>query len=508
MAGHSDWAADAARWNAWLASTASLNDAAFKHELAQSLLDLRSQQQIDLARLRSLAGDGYRRLYLTLTAEARPALLRELLSSSEPALRDTALDIVTRELSDGTTPHQTVGATIIKLLDSPDSTVRARAASIAALLPPDQDPARLEAALKREREPRVAGELLRALDRTPTETLRDMALKWMPQVPGPAGQALASCAEAGLANTPAIRNAIVEALRQVPCSSLTAPALRLLAEWGTDQDRAKIGALLEGPPGSSRIAAAFALAPRSEYLARILAAAKNDPGLFLPAIDASVASSPSIQTYRTLESLPARTDSDRALGLDRVANVLPVSDLLNIASDHERTPQAREALLAPLAREGPLLGPVRPSTDPSIITAALILLAETRLSLGQPEAAITALNAAPAIASPAESDRAARVRLLALLRTNQMAAALALHAPAAAWLDSFQACSNEPQAARVLKVIRARFAHLLSAEESKRLEEIASRIAHRDSTTTAPDDDTPEDQVHSEVPTPEDQPRK
>jgi hypothetical protein len=501
MAGHSEWATDATRWNAWLTSISSLTDAAFKRELAQGLIDQRSAQQIDLARLRSLAGDGYRRLYLSTPIDARPALLRELFGSAEPALRDTALDIVTRELSDGIAPDSAVGTAIIKLLDSPDSTVRVRAASIAALLPPQQDRARLEAVLTREREPRVVAELLRALERTPSPSLRDAALKWIAQTPGPAGQALAACADAGLIDTLALKEAVLEALRQQPCSSLTAPALRLLAEWGTDRDRARIGALLESPPGSTRIAAASALAPRTDYLPRIIAAARTDPGLFLPAIDAALAGTPSIQTYRALETLPARTEADRVSGLERVAGMLAVPDLLNVASDHSRTLQSRETLLAPLARQGPEARTPRPPADLSSIAAALLLLAETRLALGFPETALVALDAAPAFTSPAEADRAARLRLLALLRTNQVPAALALQAPASAWLDSLQQCAAEPQAATILKLIRARYAHLLSGEEAKRLDDIASRVAPPDPTSAeAPDDDMPADPLHSEAP--------
>ncbi len=476
LAGHADWGADAAKWGAWLASMSKLDPASYQREIAQSLLDQRAVQQLELARLRNLAGDGYRRLYLASAAPLRAALLAELLAAPEPALRDTALDIVTRELSDGARPDASVSPAIARLIEAPESAVRARAAALLALMPSPLDTPRLEAALQREREPRVAAELLRALERSPSPTVRDAAVAWMTRAPGPAGAAIAACADAGLLDTPEHKAAALEALAKQPCATLSAPALRLLAELGNDQDRARIAALLDTPPGSARVAAASALAHRPEFLSRILGVARDDPSLFLPSIDAALTAPITITTYRALEALPARSPGDRAAGLERAAAALAVPDLLNIASDRDRSPESRQSLLAPLTQHGPQRGPARPLAEAQSIASALLLLAETRLALRAPDLALVALDAVPVLATSAESDRATRLRLLALLRSNQLPAAVALEATPSEWLRALEACAADQNAAAIARLVRSRFARALTSEELKRLDEIATAL--------------------------------
>src|SRR5690606_31138620 len=105
-----------------------------------------------------------------------------------------------------------------------------------------------------------------------------------------------------------------------------------------------------------------------------------------------------------------------------------------------------EAVLSRVARRTVLEDGLSPN-ERHAVYECLLLLAETRLALGRPDAALAALDTIPD--DIPEPQRVDRLRLIALLWTNHLDRAAELDTPAAVWLDGLERCIGEPHATDV-----------------------------------------------------------
>lgn len=482
----------------WLDTARAWPPDRWRRHVSQRTLDRLREATQDATRARALASEAYRRLYVSLPAPPDPArarLIVDLLRSPQPTLRDTGLDIITRETSEGATPAPDVIAALAALLSSPEPAVRLRAATLCVAAPSESIRAEIDAAIARESSPVVASELLRAASRWPTPASAAIALQLLRQTAGAPIGAIefldAARRAEGLLDAQA-RAALLAELSRRDVATLPPAGLRMLADLGTDQDRARIASLLDLKPSGQRTAAAVALAPSPPFAARIIAAAAEDPALFDAAVVAAGTQQMSIQLYRDLERIPAPAAArDRALR--SASRLLPVQDLITVAAAPDLSLTAREELLGPLAVQGPDLGRERPPADAAILTDALIALAEIRSKLLQPEGVLAALDAIPE-ASPAQVERARVLRVQALVRLNLLQTALAVSTTADDWMAALESCLNEPHAPAVASLVTDRFANALSAEQAARLADIRVSLSRATPPTSEPavDPDVPD----------------
>lgn len=486
----------AQRAQRWQAALASLDDRTLQRRFARSIARRLVRNITRLDQTSTLAADTLRRLYFATPARPeRQRLLADMLNAMADPARSVALELITREIADGFWPDPPVAAAARALLDDNDPTIRQRVAAMVGAFESEEELLAPRARLAIETDPRVAAELLRSLSRVPTAELRDAALHWARPGSGAsaaAAEALAACYAAGLLDTQERRADALAALRSLELTSLPSGALALLVELGLDQDRARVATLLDGVPGVPRVAAARALAGHPAFFERITAAAAADPSLFEAAVTAAVASGPRAGTYRAIAALPARSDTDRALGLQRVASALPLEDLITIAQDATTTPAQRDALLRPLALVGPPpeSQPRGPGSE-ATVAAGLLLLAETNIELRRPAAVLEALDALPPSAARTDRGRLTRLRVIALVMLDQIPAAIAAQAAPSDWVDALELVADQSHAPAVVRTIRQRYARSLSPEETRRLDAIAARIAQAPDPEADPPPDTP-----------------
>ncbi|TVQ60217.1 MAG: hypothetical protein EA378_12125 [Phycisphaerales bacterium] len=433
----------------------------------------------------------YRRLVRRTPSDARTDLLAELLEDTEPELRRLGFELVQIELAEARRPGPAVLEAARKMLADADPVLRARAASLLnQIADPTVAPAVL-VALERETDPHAANELLRAVARWPKPEAVGPVLDWMerePRVRASATETAWSLERAQVLGS-ADRARVLAALRSAPTQELTVPAVRFLSRYGTPADRAVLAALLTGSSASTRVAAAEALAPSPVHVDVLLSAADTDPAISPYAAEAIARHRPDAVSYARVRTLGYLTNADRVQALARVASALSPSEVLVATNALERlaatAPDTNglhdetDALLAALITM-PL--PDAPALDPDqarVREEGLVRLASWRLDAARPDAALQALQAIapvePGAASSGRTERAERLRVIALIWSNRLALAEEADAPATTWLTGLERAIREPHAGEVVERIRNRFDSLLTPTERERLEALAAR---------------------------------
>jgi hypothetical protein len=482
MSGRDDLGADRLAWQRWFNENRDLDEVEWKDMLARGVWKRHQMLAADREELHIRVSDGYRRLYLALPNEGaeRPRLLVQMLSDRTATLRDLGLDILWREISAGKTIDSTVVDAAMQLLLAPDPQIRARAAVLVTQFAPPDVAAQVSAALERETSAEAAASLLIAVSRWPTATAIEPALRWLEQSPTefPAAiDALQSMHARGLLTNPDYLRRAATALRSIPTSSLTPNACRLLAVIGNEDDRRRIAELLAGPSSSARSAAADALAVHPEFLEPILAAAMYDSALFNTAVRAVMQSRPTAAGFAAIKALPARTPQLHREGLIRTSLLLPLHDLLEASRSLGDDPELGDAVLSRLAEPGVPGTPGEAIVDTKLLCEALFLLADARLDLDRPDRALAALATLPEpLPDGVDAARARRLRVIALVWTNQLDLAAAENAPCADWLRALEHAFAEAHASLIIEEIHRQFETAMTNEELQRLETLAAKV--------------------------------
>lgn len=183
--------------------------------------------------------------------------------------------------------------------------------------------------------------------------------------------------------------------------------------------------------------------------------------------------------FAWLASIEAPTAESRRAGLVRAAAALPTADLLAAARGTEIV--VREAMLSRL------VDPSAPGdATPDVLATGLLLLAEARLALERPDAALSALDAIPSAASESLLAGIVRARTVSLLWLGRVNDAEDVGGPVDAWLEGLERSLLEPHAILVAAVIENRFADRLTPEEITRLEDLRRRATTRDDLSRPP----------------------
>ncbi len=466
---------DHAAWAQWLADVEFLPELDWRQVLWEGLARRADEQArlADAAITRII--DAKRREFVDLpeTGGARSLLLAALLVDELPPMRRLAVTLVQRELANGRRLDDIVVDSTVELLSDPSPELRASAANLLAALAPPQAGAVVADALAQEGDPRAAGAMLRALARWPSAQSAPMVLHWLKLDRGARAGAIDAAAafrRAGLLTDPAERRLVAEALRQLPPGAMSDTSAWLLVQVGDQADIAYVAGWLKNPSAALRLRAAEAIASTVDGVDLLLAACGDDLALFPAAARAMAAHRATPQGFRQLAAIPA-PDEFRTPGLRSVAAELAAGELVDVASALE-PPTLREAILAPLA------GQLSPSERRGLIPdkiRGIVLLARTRLALGQPGSALDALDALAPLSGAAYADTLAS-RATALLWLNRIPEAEKLDAPPSAWLDALEFAISQPHAREIAASIKTRFGAKLSTEQRERLAALVSRM--------------------------------
>lgn len=481
-------------WSEWLIRAEGISDSAWY------LLRLRIASSAAAETSRSLAQAAAdltaarRRLYLALDPAERAPLLSEWLTQSNPSGRGVALELMLRELAAGTSINPSLAQAVFPLLQSEIPAERADAARVLARLAPPDAGSALAAQLSRETEFAPIDAMLSALVAWP-EHVSDVQLEhWIEwfSPPHPAALEIAlGKLRRGDLNDDRLRSVILSAARERLRADPTPAACQLLARYGRDVDRSLVSELLQDSRPAIRYAAAEALVPEPEYVIPIAVAASRDPALITLATRSFVLHSPTIDSFKLLFALPGEAQQRIQL-LSFLAAVMPADQVQQAITIIGPEPALLDRLLSTLENPNRILSESQDDTQATAIANGLLILAQARLELGKPDAALSALQSLPSLdiyADPAVVTRTFLACWLALARLDD---ARAMKADADAWLDALTVIKGQPRGERqrTLDAFSADFANSLTPDQRARFDALQSRLntevtTTNDATTTA-----------------------
>jgi hypothetical protein len=477
MTGRDEFRTDHAGWTNWLAGARGLSDGEWRDLLAEGIWRRSERLEGDRRALGERVAEGFRRLYISTPVEERSRLLSQMMQDTRAELRDVGLEIASRELAAGKTLDASVTDAAIRLLRSSDPRVRSRAAVLISQLGAAAGGRSVVEALATETDPETAAALLLTVARAPDIAAAHSILRWIdvPETRTQAVEAALALHRTGLFTDADQQQAVLAVLQQKDPTRLSPGGVRLLAAIGNDGDRHRLTILLEIGSASAKQATAEALAEFHEFVDVLLHFARTDPGLFSATVRSVATWRATVNGLMAVSELAAPTPQEHRAGVLRVASTLPMVDLLAVAASTGSDLSLREALLV-RAADRPM-GPFLPDQeeDLAIVGECILLLAETRLALRRPDLAMIALDALPSAWPGSISARAVRIRLIALLWTNRIAATSQIDAPASAWLDALELAITENHAPAILREVRARTRDL-TPEEQRRLDSLAAAL--------------------------------
>ncbi|RNC81497.1 MAG: hypothetical protein ED559_06810 [Phycisphaera sp.] len=468
MSGRSDIGADTEAWRDWLDDRQDLEPDQWRDELVRGLTLRIETLAVSEHDATTRAVDGFRRLYMVAPFQDKSPLLAELLLV-DGDLRDLAIELIYRELSQGNQLDEVVGQSAIELLAHQTPEVRAESAKLISTLSPRDAGIPVTEALVRETSPVAAAAILNASARWPGVAVISPALRWLEfgaATRDASSKLLLALDDEGLLTSPADRRRVAGALRAAGPNRLTPEGVRLIVRMGTDDDREAVAALLE--PGSKRdlqIAAASELSRRPEFFDRIIAAAERDPSLYQAAVTATISHRRNTQGYALVRSL-APTDNQRRAGVLAIARALEPRYLLESARVHEPDAELRNTILSTMSRVATT------PAEQEAIDRAMVLLAETNLELARPADALSALQSVSDNPSEEVKTNVALNETIAYLWLNRIDEAIDAGASPDAWISALELIGSEPHAEVVAQVALDRFGNVLSSSEQDMLNSI------------------------------------
>jgi hypothetical protein len=482
LTGRHDLAADREAWSRWLTAMDALTEEQWRSALASNLAfradALRMQRD---EAIRRLTESERARALAAPDVATRSALFADLLRDDLPVLRRLGIELVNRDLANAKEIGPEVGTATLELLKDPSADVRSAAADLVDRLVPNGASIALRDALDLEQDPNVLAKLIRLVRRFPEVAPPEMLVGWFGAdiaVRRAAIDAVAAMQAAGFLASSIDLDRALRTLRSEQLEGLSQDGLKLLCELGDESDREAVAKMLQSASADARLRAAQALAPFPDRLEQILAAASNDPTLFSVAAAALAKHRPTIEGFRSLQTLRAPTAAALREATNALCQLLPLPDLTAAARE---IPDAstRETILSrvvnltvPTAANGtdPGRDPFKGETGPSLVEA-LIALARAQLELTRPGAAIGTLDLLPP--EDAQIRRAvAPLRVEAYLYLDQIEQALLLESTPDAWLDGMAYAVSLPHALAIGSEIEYQFGNELTPTQRARLDEL------------------------------------
>jgi hypothetical protein len=260
MTGRDDLGTEPGAWQAWLERARGASGASWDALLAEGVWRRAQRLEADRRLVADRLTDGYRRLYLALPpppAPDRGRLLSQMLLGTRPELRDLGFEIVSREVAGGNAVDGPVSEAGLRLIQSPEAAVRAKAAGLVMQTAGPDAAHHLATALGSEADGEAAAQMLAGLARWPDREALSPAIRWLasPGTAPAAAESLLALEREGPVLDAADRVRIVSALRLIQSARLTPAECRLLVVCGeaTDQaTRAPLGRCAWQPRSHSR----------------------------------------------------------------------------------------------------------------------------------------------------------------------------------------------------------------------------------------------------------------
>lgn len=475
---------DVRAWRAWLSAVQPIPESQWQAEVARGQRRRADRAAEERATLLGRLRDTWSKLYLETPSAQRAPLITALLEDPLPIMRSLGLDYLERELGETRRSDPRIEEALLALASSAEPEVRERAISLLGRVSGRDLSDVVFRTLAKENDPRVAATLLRLAARWPSERLLAPAMKWIDS-DSPSGDAALDAAWA-VARAGAMdddsRARLLEIQRATPVRSLRPAGTLLLASFGTDADRDRLARALESSnqefatPGV-REAAAQALIGYPEYVDTILAAAAADPSLFPLAARAVLTQRATADAYNQLAALPTLSPDERRAELLGVARALPSEDLLAVvATAPEDDLQWQESLLANFASENRRLSEQYAPAQMRALCNGVLQLADLRLELGKPDAALAAVESSKGIDQYADPVRLARVRTIGLAWLNRIEAAAEQNSPPSVWLEAIEASRELPHAPDLVTHVRDTRYDSFTPEQRERFEALAADI--------------------------------
>ena len=476
-------------WTEWWSRVESYDESAWNAELAKNF---RAKSERAVARRDSLGTrvvELYNALYAATPVERRSEIIASMLRDDLPRANRLGLDLASRALLNAQLLGDGVASASVALLASSDEEIRANAARLLENLGAPNGSQAIADALERERSARVAAPLLRLSARQSSGVPISTLLRWL-RAEEPAGSAAADAIIA-LLNADALpddaANDARSTLLGVEPTLFTPSQTRLLRMLADDRTRDAMRQIArQATSVSARRIATLALAEHESEYSFLLTGARSDPAWFEGASRAVALHRPSASAF--LELLLAAPAQGQ--WMDAAATTLAA-----MPSDQRLT-----ALRATedLHRRDDLLSATIPLVEPTSLAEArelLLLQAETRLDLRDPDGALAALAGATRDL-PAPGQRAERVRFFSLVELGRLRDALASTPgdPAEYWLEAVRRCSDLPHAADALALLEDNFATTMTPSQRAQLDSLKGAVLPSQASeppAPAPSDPTP-----------------
>jgi hypothetical protein len=481
LTGRDDLGDNLTEWQAWLDGCEGLTDAQWRALLLTNLA--RRADEADNRRRAVTAEllDALRRLHLATPLEERSALLASFLRHTQPEVRALGVDLVLRELANGTRLNGPTLEASFELLAHHEAAVRRQGASLLARLAPPESNERILTFLRTENDPGVAAALLDASSRTPDRGLIDPVVRWMGSATptaAAASQAAWRLLRAGLLPRGPELDRVLHEARRLAGTRPTPWVCFLLAAAGDDDDLLTVAGLLHSSDPAIRLAAAEALAPSEHLLDRVVAAARTDPNLLEIASRGIVMRGATAEDFLTLAAIDSPSPDTRRRALARTTRAMPATEVMR-AADLVNDAALREMLLASLTSEGRILSEQVDPAQRRALASGLTALARLRLDRAQFAESLAAINALPDIERVVDPGTVQAIRFAALVGLNRLDLAQEQGLGPDAWLEALEAYLSLPHADAIAERIGRAFNGRLSESQTERLRALAARIERK-----------------------------
>lgn len=472
---------DADGWRDWLSRVQAISEAEWLTLRLRTIAASSAETTRLLSRTGADLTQARRRLYLALPAGERAPLLAEWLTDRAPAGRGVALELMLRELAAGTSIDPSLALSIVPLLKSDAAAERADAARVLARLAPEGAGKAIAGQLANESDGSAIEAMLASLVAWPGE-LSDQDLERWLSWSAPAHAATLDIAlgklRRGELNDERLRSITLDAARSRIASDPTPAACHLLVILGTDDDRVIVSRLLQDSRPAMRYAAAESLVTESGYVVPIAIAAANDPALTTLATRAFVLHQPTIESFRLLFAMGGDAQQ-RVQQLTLLANMMPARDVAQAIDVIGPDPTQLDRILSTFENPNRLLSETQDDTQLESIARGLLVLAQARLELSKPDAALTALQSLPHLDVYADAVATTRTFLACWLALGRLDDARAMKADSGAWLDAIGVIKGQSisERQRVLQAFTSDFAENLNDSQKARLDALQSRLA-------------------------------
>lgn len=415
------------QWADWGKTASTWTDRTWARMLITQQAELRRKSDASVQSLRDSTLDLYRRLHVELDAEGRSLLLAELIDDDRVWLRSLGFELAGRDLSARTALGEAVAISAAAQLASADPLTRANAAILIGRLVPPDAMLLFTQALRTELFPKPAEPMLLGIARWPNPDAADDAVRWLERDDAPldaACTAVWSLTSAGFLEQESLQARVIKSLRARPLERIGLQGMRTLVVLGDRSDLDRMTAVIENPENPLRDAAAEALAERQEGLERLLQIAP-DPRLFRTIAQSISRHEQTVEGFARIAGLACLDESSKSAALVRHATLLKPELLAEAVEVAQPSASVIEQILTPLMATDADASPA--------IADGLLLLAETRLGLGDVAASAEVLALlGEASVSQDNEKRRSLIRLRVALRLENVDEAFAIEGLSAA----------------------------------------------------------------------------